>query len=93
MQKNRVWHHGRADDADCDGQCGAIRQHWGNETPCGRAPIYRCNQQLDKVAKPDDGDHRANDKLHRAKPVALENQNAVGDDRRHRHAPDERQGE
>ena len=55
-----------------------------------RAPIRRRQHELDQVAQADQPDHPADDQLQRPEPAAIGQQQRIGDERRDRHADEQR---
>jgi hypothetical protein len=57
------------------------------------APVHRGDEHFGEVAERNDGDHRADDELDRPEAETLEHEQAVGDNRGHYHAGEEREVE
>ena len=90
MQIDRVRHDGGADDADGQEQrlgVGDFRRH---QMVRRRRPIDRSDEHFEEIANTDHADDRADDQFEWPEAVTLEHQQAVGHERGHAHAGDER---
>ena len=90
MQVDRMRHHRRADETDRERERTGVGNLRHDRMPRRRAPIDRCDEHLDQVAKPDDADEAADDQLDWPEAETFERQDAVGDDRRDDHSDDQR---
>ena len=90
MQVDRVRHHRRTDNADRQQQRLGIGDFRHDRMISRRAPIHRRNEDLDQIAKPDNADQAADDQFDRPEAAALEQEDAIGDDRGDAHAVDQR---
>ena len=83
----------KADDADRERQRAGVGQAGQHGADPRGAPVRRRHHQLKEVAQADRAHEAADDQLDRPVAAALEQQDAIGHDRGHGHAPQQRHAE